>query len=219
MTKRNAKNADPAEKLESSETQRVNDEPAAPAGIAPQDASPGGDAEQGAVSPSVELDALRDRLLRLQADFDNFRKRTSRERDEVVRRANENIMAELIAVLDNLDFGLQHASEQEGGEAFSEGLKIIAAQLHEVLKRFGLQPVDAEGQPFDPQVHEAISHIPSDEHEEGRVIVQTRKGYKLGDKLLRPALVVVSSGSPGTGENEADGEAAGAPDGSAPAED
>lgn len=147
-------------------------------------------------APVVEVETLKDRLVRLQADFDNFRKRMAREREETVRRANENLMVELLAVLDNMDYGLRHASEHEHGESFAEGLRLIAGQLEAVLGRFGLQPVDAEGQPFDPHLHEAVQHIPSDVQGEGMVISQTRRGYVLGSKLLRPAVVVVSSGPP-----------------------
>lgn len=172
---------------------------------------PGAPAEAGAAAEPAgeakirelegEIERLKDRLLRLQADFDNYRKRTGRERDEVVRRANENLLLELIAVLDNLDFGLRRAVEQEGGEAFAQGLRLVAQQLMEVVQRFGLRPMDARDQAFDPQFHEAVMHIPS-EHEEGRVIDQTRRGYLLGDKLLRPAGVVVSSGRPAAASPE-----------------
>ena len=159
-----------------------------------------GPGQQAVAKPDMpvadaELAQVKDRLLRLQADFDNFRKRTARERNEVARSANESMMRELLAVLDHLDYGLQHAAGQDGGTAFLDGLKLISDQLAGVLQKFGLSAVAAEGVPFDPAQHEAISHMPSEQHPEGTVIAQTRRGYLLGDRLLRPAMVIVSSGA------------------------
>ena len=150
---------------------------------------------------------LEDSLLRLRADFENYRKRAQREKDELTQHANEKIMAELIGVLDHLGLALRTAEERHAGEAFLEGLKLISGQLLSVLQRFGLVTIEAEGQTFDPRQHEAIAQTTSDTHPEGTVIAQTRKGYWLGRRLLRPAGVIVSSGSgrqppPATDEQE-----------------
>jgi len=137
---------------------------------------------------------LKDRLLRLQADFDNFRKRVVREKNEIYQRANENIMEELLPVLDHLDLALEACSVEDSSRALFEGVQLVAVQAKSVLEKFGLKQIDAEGIQFDPSVHEAISHISSDEAPENTVIKQTRKGYMLGNKVLRAAQVVVSSG-------------------------
>lgn len=152
--------------------------------------------EQGREAVQAEVsDALSGRLLRLQADFDNFRKRTSRERAEIFGRANEQIMLELLPVLDHVELGLAAAREHSTDEAFVDGLRMVADQLLSALGKFGFTPIETSGGLFDPKVHEAISYIPTDDAEEGAIVTQTRKGYMLGEKLLRAAQVVVSSGA------------------------
>lgn len=145
---------------------------------------------------------LEDQFLRLRADFDNFRKRASRERSELLKRANEDLMEELLPVLDNLDLALRAADEHGADESFVHGIKLVAGQLISVLARFGLQPIDAKGQKFDHNLHEAISRIDSDQVPEDHVVEQVRKGYMLDSKLLRAAQVVVSGGL----ENGREGE-------------
>ncbi len=140
--------------------------------------------------------ALQDRVIRLQADFENFRKRTLREKSELFRSANEDLMSELLPVLDHFDMALDAARNASAPEALAEGVRMVREQLSAVLARFGLQAVEAGGQPFDPTLHEAISHLPSETVPENGVMAQTRRGYRLGDKLIRPSQVVVSSGAP-----------------------
>ncbi len=151
-----------------------------------------------APTPSAEkpLTVADDRLLRLQADFDNFRKRTVREREETYRRANTDLMTELLPVLDHLELALKAASENATDPAFADGVRLVFDQMLGVLGKFGLSPIDAEGQAFDPGEHEAVSHLPSPDVAENHVMVQSRRGYKLGDRVLRAAQVVVSSGAP-----------------------
>lgn len=151
-------------------------------------ASNGGEAD--------ETEKLRDRLLRLQADFDNYRKRVQREKNELYRRANEDIMIELLPALDHLEMALDAAATHDAPAAFTEGFRLVAEQLLAALGKFGLTPIDAEGQPFDVNLHEAVSHLPSADVPEEHVMNQVRRGYRLGDFLLRPAQVVVSSGPP-----------------------
>lgn len=141
-----------------------------------------------------EMALLNDRLLRLQADFENFRKRMIREKNEVYERSNEDIMYELLPVLDHLDIALEAVDKEGGTGAVLEGFKLVAEQMLSALDKFGLIPIDAEGSQFDPNRHEAISHMASDEVAENTVITQVRRGYMLGDKLLRATQVVVSSG-------------------------
>ena len=140
------------------------------------------------------LEALNDRHLRLQADFDNFRKRTLREKSEIYKRANEELMEELLPVLDHLELALSHVNTDGKSDAFIEGVRLVGEQLLVALAKFGLAAVDASGNEFDPNLHEAVSHLPSDAVAENHVMEQTRRGYLLGGKLLRPAQVVVSSG-------------------------
>jgi len=139
-----------------------------------------------------------DKFLRGAAEFDNYRKRVAREKEELARLTSERVVAALLPVLDNLDRALAaaetHAGEQD---ALLEGLKQIQSQFRRTLEQFGLQEVAVStGHPFDPNLHEAISHVESDEHPEGAVLEQVQRGYKLADRLLRPARVVVSKGAP-----------------------
>ncbi|MBN1674143.1 MAG: nucleotide exchange factor GrpE [Kiritimatiellae bacterium] len=181
-------------------------EPGAQAAAGPQADPPAPPAQKEAQPPQGEtgqepedIEALKNRLLRLQADFDNFRKRTLREKDELYQRANEDIMLELLPVLDHLELGLQAAREHHAAPAFVEGLQMVGDQLLGALKKFGLTPIETDCRPFDPEEHEAVSYLPSPERAEGQILVETRKGYRLGQRLLRAAQVVVSSG-PAAGE-------------------
>ena len=137
--------------------------------------------------------ALQDRLLRLQADFDNFRKRTQREKADWIRGANEDILSELLPVIDHLELALGATEGATAPDALTQGVRMVREQLLGALARFGLQPVDA-GATFDPTRHEAISHLASATVSENGIIAQSRRGYQLGDRMLRPAQVVVSSG-------------------------
>ena len=146
-------------------------------------------------TPSPE-EVLQDRLLRLQADFDNYRKRIDRERKDWAVFANEKLLKDLLPALDNFELGLANGIKANAPEALLEGLRLVQRQLEGALEKSGVVPIDAEGQPFDPNLHEAITHMPSADIPEGTVLAQTRRGYRMGDKLLRAAQVVVSSGSP-----------------------
>jgi len=149
-------------------------------------------AEQAA---KEDKDSISDRLLRLQADFENFRKRTLREKNELYRCANEDLVQELLPALDHLNLALAAANTYSAHEPVVEGFKLVSEQMMSVLGKFGLIPVDAEGVEFDPGRHEAISRMASDAVPENTVITQVRRGYMFGDRLLRAAQVVVSSGS------------------------
>jgi molecular chaperone GrpE len=142
----------------------------------------GGDAERVA--------ALEDQLKRVAADFDNFRKRAARERDELVVRANERLVKELLPVLDDLERALTAAAEHEEA-ALEEGVRLVFRSLAQLLERQGLQEISTDGK-FDPHVHEALLSQPS-ERDEGDVIDVVQKGYKLGEHVLRPARVVVAA--------------------------
>ncbi|MBI4326769.1 MAG: nucleotide exchange factor GrpE [Chloroflexi bacterium] len=135
-----------------------------------------------------------DRLLRVTADFDNFRKRAARERQEAVKFANESILSKLVPVLDNFDMALTAAANAPSGnpESFKTGVAMIHNQLKSTLAEAGLEEIDATQKPFDPNWHEAVSEQESAAAAEGQVLQQLRKGYKLRERLLRPATVVVA---------------------------
>lgn len=148
------------------------------------------------VTPVVEEEeeSLRDQFIRLQADFTNFRNRTQRERIELYQRANEDLLLEVLPVLDHYEMGLQTAEQHDTDPAVLDGFKLVFDQFQNVLNKFNLKPIDAVGKEFDPHQHEALTHMPSDEYAAEICSNQVRRGYLFGDKLLRPAQVVVSSG-------------------------
>jgi molecular chaperone GrpE len=142
----------------------------------------------------ADLDRFRDLALRSQADFENYKKRAAREKDEAIKYANSALLEKLIPIVDNFELGLEAArAEGESSPVFS-GMSMVLKQLMDFLKENGLQPIDATGKKFDPNLHEAIAHEPSEEFPEGVVVRQTRRGYRMKDRLLRPSSVAVSSG-------------------------
>ena len=140
-----------------------------------------------------DLMRFRDLAMRTQADFENYRKRAIREKEEAIKYANASLIERLIPVIDNFEFGIQ-AARAEGSQAVLVGLEMVAKQFQEFLTSVGVEAVEAEGQPFDPNLHEAVGHEASKTVPEGTVIRQLRKGYKLRDRLIRPANVFVSKG-------------------------
>ncbi len=145
--------------------------------------------------PVETLPPVDDRYLRLQADFDNYRKRVLREKNELYSRANEDIMEELLSVLDHLELAL-NAVGVDHDDPVVNGFELVGEQLATTLKKFGLSPIESVGKEFDPNLHEAIMHMPSADVEEDFIVSDARKGYKLGERLLRASQVVVSSGVP-----------------------
>src|SRR5437773_6165435 len=145
-----------------------------------------------------DLDRFRDLALRTQADFENYKKRAARERDEGIKYANRSLLERLVSIVDNFELGLSAAREERS--PIYSGMNMVLKQLTDFLTENGLEPIDAVGKQFDPNLHEAIGHEPSAEVPEGRVIRQPRRGYRLKDRLLRPAAVVVSSGRVGSND-------------------
>ncbi len=142
----------------------------------------------------ADLDRFRDLALRSQADFENYKKRAVREKEEAVKYANSSLLERLMPIVDNFELGLEAArGEGETSPVFS-GMSMVLKQLMDFLTEQGLQPIDAAGQKFDPNLHEAIAHEASEQFPEGVVTRQTRRGYRMKDRLLRPSSVVVSSG-------------------------
>ena len=142
----------------------------------------------------ADLDRFRDLALRSQADFENYKKRCAREKEEAIKYANRSLLERLIAIADNFELGLAAARAEGEGSPVYSGMSLALKQLNDFLAENGLQPIEAEGQKFDPNLHESIAHEPSDKVPEGTVIRQTRRGYRFRDRLLRPSSVVVSSG-------------------------
>jgi molecular chaperone GrpE len=144
------------------------------------------------VAQAAQVAELKDKLLRAQAEWDNSRKRILREKEEAVRYAGEAFLEKLLPVLDNFEMGMQAAKTATDAKAIAQGLEMVLAQFQQVLRDCGVETIDAVGHPFDPHRHEALGHTESDEHPEGQVLTQLRKGYKLKDRLLRAASVFVA---------------------------
>jgi molecular chaperone GrpE len=143
---------------------------------------------------SSEADELRDKYLRLHAEFDNFRRRTSKERLELFKTANQELMVALIPVLDDLERAQASLKDAQDVNAVREGVELIFSKFLGLLQQKGLKPMDAVGQPFDAEVHEAITQIPAPSDDmKGKVIDQVEKGYYLNDKVVRFAKVVIGA--------------------------
>jgi molecular chaperone GrpE len=152
---------------------------------------------------SRERDDLKDRLLRTAAEFDNFRKRTERERRDVREAASADLVRDLLPVVDDLERALEAVEASAGAveesgedatplEGFRDGVELIRRQLLDVLRRRGVEPLDVVDQPFDPNWHEAVAYEPAAGRPDGEIIGEVRRGYRLGDRLLRPAMVRVA---------------------------
>lgn len=139
-----------------------------------------------------ERDALLDRLARLQAEFDNARKRSAREQQDFKEYALAEALRSLLPLVDSFDRAL--ASGETGSE-FVNGVQLINRQFHDTLAKLGLQPIEARGQVFDPNLHQAVQMVETDEVEDHHVIEELQRGYKLRDRLLRPAMVRVATNS------------------------
>ncbi len=135
-----------------------------------------------------------ERLVRTTADFDNFKKRAAREKTEAIKFANENLIQKLMPILDTFDMAVAAAqnSQDEAGQSLQAGVSMIFQQLKNVLTEAGLEEIDASGKQFDPNLHEAVAQQETADVPEGQVVQQLRKGYKLRERLLRPAGVVVA---------------------------
>ena len=143
----------------------------------------------------ADLERFRDLALRSQADFENYKKRAAREKEDAIKYANTSLLERLVAIVDNFELGLSAARAEGERSPILAGMGMVLKQLTDFIAENGLQPINAEGKKFDPNLHEAIAHEASDEFPEGTVIRQTRRGYRMKDRLLRPSSVVVSSGA------------------------
>jgi len=164
-----------------------------PADVAAGGASGGPAAEEALTAARQEAEQNRDLYLRARADLDNFRKRAQRDKEDLARFANENILREILPVLDNLERAVEHADKEGGSDgSLFEGVKMTVGMFGRVLEKFGVTPVAALGEAFDPSRHEAMGQIESADHPPNTVVQDLQKGYMLNDRLLRPAMVMVS---------------------------
>jgi len=141
-----------------------------------------------------QRDEYYDLLLRRQAEFDNYRKRVDRERQMVSEAAASSIIEELLPLMDDLERALKTEAVGDAAEAYRRGVELIHRQLGEVLRKRGVRPLDALGTDFDPHYHQAVSHEPTEGRRDGEIIEEFRRGYMLGDRLLRPSMVKVAKG-------------------------
>ena len=143
-----------------------------------------------------------DRFLRAQAELENYKKRVEREKSSLVKYGNEELIKAILPVIDNLERALDHP---QGGDpdGFMEGIKITLSQLLQVLEKFGVSPIPATGEPFDPSKHEAMMQVESADHEPNTVVSELQRGYFLNDRLIRPAMVSVAR-RPKQGQEDAE---------------
>ena len=142
-----------------------------------------------------ELREHHDRLLRVAADFDNYKKRAAREKEEWVKFANEDLIKSILPFVDNLERAVNHSEKTEDIQSLVDGIKLTLQQLLQTLNKFGVSPIESLGKPFDPAMHEAMLVVETDQHEANQVVEEFQKGYLLNDRLLRPATVSVSKPS------------------------
>lgn len=148
--------------------------------------------EKGAEELKKELSELNDKFLRLYADFENYKRLAAKNKEELIKYANEELLRELLSVIDHLELALQHSADSENSSALVEGVEMTLKEIIATLEKFGLERIESMYNPFDPSVHHAISQVETEESEENVVVTEFRKGYKLRDRVLRAALVGVS---------------------------
>jgi len=169
----------------------------APAGDTPAVTdSPGADRlDEELAETRREAEALRDKLLRVAADFENFKKRSRRDLASSEDRAVEKVLAEVLPVMDNLERALAHADQQGNITSMVDGVTLVVRQFGTAIEKFGVAPFESKGHPFDPAVHEAMAQVERDDVPDGTVVEEWQKGYVLKGRLIRPAMVLVSKGS------------------------
>lgn len=153
-----------------------------------------------------ELKALNDKYLRLAAEFDNYKRLAQRDQRDQIRFGNEQLLKELLPVVDNLERAIKAAKTSASCDGVVKGVDLTLKQLQSVLGKFGVESIPTMGRPFDPSGHQAVASVPSAQVPEKHVVEEFQRGYRLHDRILRPAMVTVSSGS-GNGSNGTNGEA------------
>jgi molecular chaperone GrpE len=140
---------------------------------------------------TAELQEINDKYLRLYAEFENYKKRVNKDKEEILKYGNEKLILEILPIIDNLELALKHASDNIN-EGLIQGVEITLKELNKALEKFGLRVIEADGKPFDPSLHHAMMQVDRDDIEENTIVEEFRKGYMLEDKVLRPSYVAVS---------------------------
>jgi molecular chaperone GrpE len=153
-----------------------------------------GESEQETARLTRERDELKDLLLRKSAEFDNYRKRTDRERATLSDSIAAGVLEELLPLLDDLERALNVDAGSTSADAYRKGVDLIQRQLAEIIRKRGVTPIEALGADFDPNYHQAVSYEPAEGRRDGEVIEEFRRGYMIGDRLLRPSMVKVAKG-------------------------
>ena len=156
----------------------------------------------------AQLQEMNDKYVRLYAEFENYKRRVNKDKEELIRYGNESILYELLPVIDHLEMALKHAAG-DISSGLIQGVEITLKELRRTLEKFGLTEIESEGKPFDPAVHHAMSQVERDDIDDNLVVEEFRKGYRLKDKVLRPSLVAVSkktAGGEATGESGTESE-------------
>ncbi len=143
------------------------------------------------LKPEEELQELKDRYLRLYAEFDNYRKRVLKDKEELIKYSNESLLYELLPVIDNLELAVKHSSNNVS-QGLVQGVEITLKEFQRVIEKFGITPISALGKRFDPSLHHAMTQVEREDTDEKTVVEEFRKGYMFRDKVLRPSLVAVS---------------------------
>jgi len=149
-----------------------------------------------------KLKEKEDRFLRLAAEFDNYKKRTARQFENMTISSVERVITPLLEVVDNFQRALESADENSDFESLKKGMELIYQQLQGILKREGVEEIEAVGKPFDPNLHDAMMQVESDEYDDGIVVQEMMKGYRIKDKVIRHARVVVGKGAPEDDDSE-----------------
>ena len=197
---------------ETTETQTVSGPGRTPPAPAGEPSSPPSDAERIA-SLEAEKAEMRDRMLRIAADFDNWKKRARKDQTDGEMRTKEAVLRDVLEIADNLERATASWGEGKDSDAKSvrDGVELVLRQFRTKLERYQVRSVESVGLPFDPRFHEAISQVPSADAKPGSVLTELQKGYLIGEKLLRPALVVVAAAPPSPADKPAKDDGAGKP--------
>lgn len=139
-----------------------------------------------------EKQKIQEQYLRTLAEMDNLRKRTAREKEDMGKFANESILRDMLPVIDNLERAIEHVDKSQNADGLLEGVQMTLTQFTQVLKRFGVEPIESIGKPFDPNFHQAMGQLESQEYPVNTVVAEMQKGYQLNERLLRPAFVMLA---------------------------
>ncbi|PLX74007.1 MAG: nucleotide exchange factor GrpE [Desulfuromonas sp.] len=199
MAKKKKKQESVVEEVEATEEQSAQEAAPEPDEVKEETA------EEAPVDYQEEAGKNKDLYLRALADLENYRKRAQRDKEDAIRFANDNLLREMVPVIDNLERAVEHANDDQGSSLL-EGVEMTLVQFRKVLETFGVKPVESIGQPFDPNFHQAMGQVESDEYEPNTVVQEMQKGYTLNNRLLRPAMVMVAKTPEKNSADEAESE-------------